>query len=146
MMSGSHENQGKKIHPDAKIPSYAHHGDAGFDVCSCEDIVINPGERKIIRTGLAFEIPDGYVALVWDKSGLAKNHGITNLAGVIDCGFRGESCVLLYNVSEEPFIIEKGNKIAQVLIKKVERAEFEEVGELNETSRAGGGWGSTGIK
>jgi dUTP pyrophosphatase len=136
----------KKIHPEAKIPSYAHPGDAGFDVHACEDLVLNPGERKLVTTGLAFEIPDGFVALVWDKSGLAKNHGITNLAGVIDSGFRGESNVLLYNISDKPFTIEKGNKIAQILIKRVERAEFEEADELSDTSRGAGGWGSTGIK
>jgi dUTP pyrophosphatase len=136
----------KKVRPDATIPSYAHPGDAGFDVHACEDMIINPGERKLVSTGLSFEFPEGFVALVWDKSGLAKNHGITNLAGVIDSGFRGESHILLYNISDKPFSIEKGNKIAQILIKRVERAEFEEVEELSDTSRGQGGWGSTGIK
>ncbi len=136
----------KKLHPDAKIPSYSHPGDAGFDVHACEEVVINPGERKMVGLGLVFEIPEGFVGLVWDKSGLAKNHGITSLAGVVDSGFRGESQVLLYNISNKPFVVEKGSKVAQILIKRIELAEFEEIDELTETSRGEGGWGSTGLK
>ncbi|MFA5934208.1 MAG: dUTP diphosphatase [Candidatus Paceibacterota bacterium] len=136
----------KKIHPDAKVPTYAHHGDAGFDVYACEEAALEPGERRTIRLGIAIEIPHGYVGLVWDKSGLAKNHGIINLAGVIDSGFRGESMILLHNLSDKLYEIQKHDKIAQMLIQPVEIVEIEEAEELSESSRGEGGWGSTGKK
>ena len=135
----------RKVHPDATIPAYTHPGDAGFDVCAVEEMMIAPGERKMIPIGLAFEIPEGHVLLVWDKSGLAKNHGLTNLAGVIDAGFRGESSVLVFNSSDVPYEVKKGQKIAQMLLQKVERAELVEADALSETSRGEGGWGSTGV-
>ncbi|MBU1727696.1 dUTP diphosphatase [Patescibacteria group bacterium] len=136
----------KKLREDAKLPEYAHHGDAGFDIYGMEHIEIKPGERKMIPTGLSFEVPEGHVMLVWDKSGLAKNFGLHNLAGVIDSGFRGEVNILIINHGSEVHVFEKHDKIAQALIQKVERVEFEEVDGLSETLRGGGGWGSTGKK
>ena len=134
----------KKLNPQAKIPSYAHEGDAGLDIHSIEDLTILSNERKLIATGISMALPDGYVSLVWDKSGLAAKNGITVLGGVIDSHYRGEYKIILFNTTKEPFEIKKGDKIAQILIQKVERAIIEEVAELEETSRGFGGFGSTG--
>ena len=134
------------LKPEAKIPAYAHSGDAGFDLYTIDFVEIQPGERKKIPLGLAFEIPDGYVGLVWDKSGLADRFGIHGLAGVIDCGYRGEVSVMLLNAGKEMASFEPGMKIAQMLIQKVEQVQFEEVKELSNTTRGVGGWGSTGMK
>ncbi len=134
----------KKLNPLAQIPTYAHLGDAGFDVRAIENTVIKPGERKGIPTGLALEIPEGHVGLVWDKSGLALKNGITNFAGVIDAGYRGEWSVVLYNAGAEDFVINAGDKLAQMLIQKIERVEIVEATELSDTARADGGFGSTG--
>jgi len=134
----------KKLHPDAIIPRYAHHGDAGMDLFSVEDVVIKAGERAIVKTGISIEFEEGYVALVWDKSGLAGKSGIKTMAGVLDSEYRGEYLIVLFNTSKEDFEIKKGNKIAQLLIQKVERAEIEEVENLSETKRGGGSFGSTG--
>jgi dUTP pyrophosphatase len=134
----------KKMRPDAKLPSYAHPGDAGMDLYSAETATIKPGERRKIPTGISVELPHGYVGLVWDKSGLAANHGVTNLAGVMDAGYRGEYIVTLINVGQEPYTIETGHKIAQLLIQRIEHPDIEEVSELSESSRGEGGFGSTG--
>ena len=135
----------KKLHPEAIIPSYAHPGDAGLDLYSCEDKLIKAGEREIISTGIAIEIPEGYVALVWDKSGLAGNAGIKTMAGVGDSGYRGEYKIVLFNTSKEDYYVKKSQKICQILIQPVEKAEIEEVSELSETSRGENGFGSTGM-
>lgn len=134
----------KKLYPDAIVPSYAHPGDAGMDIFSYETVTIKPGERKKIATGVAIELPEGYVSLVWDKSGLASNHGLTNLAGVIDAGYRGEYFITLLNIGAEAYTIEKGHKIAQILIQKVEHPEIKVVEKLSESARGVGGHGSTG--
>ena len=134
----------KRILNDAILPSYAHGGDAGMDIFSCEDIAIFPGERKKISTGIKMEIPENYVGLVWDKSGLAVNYGIKTMAGVVDSGYRGEIMVVLINLSNEKFEIKKGQKIAQILIQKIEKAEIIEDGELSKTARNEDGFGSTG--
>ena len=134
----------KKIHPDAKLPSYAHEGDAGLDVFSCEDYVLGPGERKLFKTGVSVEFDKNHVALVWDKSGLAAKKGIKTMAGVIDCGYRGEWMITLLNTSNEDHEVKIGDKIAQVLIQPVVSANIEEVKELNDSSRGEGGFGSTG--
>lgn len=133
----------KKLHSDAIIPKYAHDGDAGMDLFSIEDLILKPKHRAIVRTGLSIEFPKGYVALMWDKSGIAKE-GVTTLAGVGDAGYRGEYKIVLYNLSSKKYEIKKGQKIAQILIQKVESPEIEEVDELSETSRGTGGFGSTG--
>jgi dUTP pyrophosphatase len=133
----------KKINPDAVIPKYAHVGDAGMDLFSVEDLILKPKHRAIVKTGLSIEFPKEYVALMWDKSGIAKE-GITTLAGVGDSGYRGEYKIVLINLSSENYEIKKGQKIAQLLIQKIETPEVEEVSELSETSRGKGGFGSTG--
>jgi dUTP pyrophosphatase len=134
----------KKLNPEAKIPSYAHPGDAGMDVFALEDIVLKPGEPNRIRTGISLEIPVGYVGLVWDKSGLSTGHGLKTLAGVVDAGYRGELQIGLINLLTESYELKKHDKIAQMLIQSVEQPEVEEVSELSETSRGEGGFGSTG--
>ena len=136
----------KKLDPDAKMPSYAHAGDAGMDIYSNETVTIKPGEALKVKTGIAFEIPEGFVGLMWDKSGIAFNHKLKTLSGVIDSGYRGESLVSLINLGAEPYIIEKGHKIVQMLIQKVECPEIIEAESLSETSRGAGGFGSTGKK
>ena len=135
----------QKILAEAIIPHYAHPGDAGMDIFSAEDAVIKAGERRSVRTGVKMELPEGFVGLIWDKSGLALKNGIETMAGVIDSCYRGEIEIVLVNLSEQDYKIEKGQKIAQMLIQKVERAEIEEVEDLNETSRGAGGFGSTGL-
>lgn len=134
----------KKLHPDAKVPKYAHKGDAGFDLCASEDTLVKRGERISVPTGIAMEIPDGYVGLVWDKNGLSVINGIKTIAGVIDSTYRGEILVAVTNHGDRNHIFEKGQKIAQMLIQKVETAEFEEVNELSKTTRGEGRLGSTG--
>ncbi len=134
----------KKLSPDAKAPSYSHPGDAGMDLYASQEVKIARGGIARIATGLAMEIPDGYAGLVWDKSGLSTAHGIKTLAGVIDSGYRGEIQVGLINLGNEDVVIAKHQKVAQLLIQKVERADFEETDMLNDTSRGAGGFGSTG--
>lgn len=135
----------KKLHPDAKVPAFAHPGDAGMDLYSVADMTLTPGERGSVPTGIAIELPDGYVSLVWDKSGPSHKFGVKTLGGVLDSGYRGEYLIGLINLGQEPFEIRKGQKVAQLLIQKVERPEIEEAAELGDTSRGAGGFGSTGV-
>jgi dUTP pyrophosphatase len=134
----------KKIHPDAKIPQYAHAGDAGMDLFTVEPFELEPGERKSVPLGFSMEIPEGCVGLIWDKSGLSHKYGIKNFGGVIDAGYRGEMHVGVMNLSDKFFSFEKGHKIAQLLVQKIEQVEFEETEMLSETSRGGNGFGSSG--
>lgn len=134
----------QKLNPDATLPSYAHPGDAGLDLHTIEDHEMQPKERHVFKTGIALEIPEGYVGLIWDKSGLAGKHGLHHFAGVIDSTYRGEIQVVIYNSNQEPYQFKKGDKIAQLLIQKMEKAELEEVTELSPTTRADQGWGSSG--
>lgn len=134
----------KKINPEAKLPSYAHPGDVGLDLYSLEDCVLKSGERTIFFVGFAMEFPEGYAAIVKDKSGLPKNHGIHTMGGVYDAGYRGEYNVNLINLGNEPYEIKKGDKIAQLVIFPVVIAKLMEVSELSETSRGEGRFGSTG--
>ena len=110
----------KKLHPDAKIPKYAHHDDAGFDLFTPENFIIKKGERFGVPTGIAMEIPEGYVGLIWDKSGIAIKHGMKTLGGVIDSTYRGEVLVGMINLSGSDYVFEKGHKIAQMIIQKKE--------------------------
>ena len=126
------------------IPQYAHAGDAGADITASEKIAIPPRERTLVSTGVRLEIPEGYVGLLWPRSGLAVKKGIDCGAGVIDSHYRGEVKVLLFNHSDNEFQIEPGDRIAQILIQKVERVEFHLVDQLNETARSDAGFGSTG--
>jgi len=136
----------KKLHPEAKIPQFALAGDAGMDLFSVVDVVMKPGERISCPTGIAMKIPEGYVALFWDKSGPSHKFGIKTLGGVIDSNYAGEWLVGLVNLGQDDYAIEVGQKIAQVLIQKVECPEIEVVEQLEQTNRGSGGFGSTGIK
>ncbi len=135
----------KKLHPDAKIPNFAHPGDAGMDLYSVANLTLKPGERASVPTGIAIALPDGYVGLMWDKGGPSHKFGVKTLGGVVDAGYRGEYLVGLVNLSQEDFEIKVGQKIAQLLIQKVEHPEVEEVAELDETARGDGRFGSTGV-
>ncbi|MDE2188151.1 MAG: dUTP diphosphatase [Patescibacteria group bacterium] len=134
----------KKIHPDAIIPSHAHAGDAGLDLYTVEAFELEPGERKSIPLGIAMEIPEGYVGLLWDKSGLSHKYGIKSFGGVIDSGYRGEWHAGVMNLSDKYFKFEKGQKVIQLLIQKVEYVDFDEVAELSDSTRGDKGFGSTG--
>lgn len=137
----------KKLSPLALIPQYQTSQSAGFDLHSIEDVMLLPGERKLISTGLSFEIPQGYEIQIRPRSGLAYKHGISvlNSPGTIDSDYRGEIKVLLINYSDEEFEIKLGDRIAQAIIQKVIQAQFIEVDSLNNTERGDGGFGSTGV-
>ena len=134
----------KKITPEAKAPAYAHPGDAGMDLFACADMSLAPGETKPVPTGIQMAIPQGYVGLVWDKSGISLK-GVHRLAGVVDAGYRGEVRVVMVNLGTEPFEIKSGMKIAQMLIQPVEAPTIVESDTLDDTSRGAGGFGSTGL-
>jgi len=133
----------KKIHPEARLPVYQHSGDAGLDLFSAVDEVLGAGELKAVPTGIQMAIPEGYVGLIWDKSGISLQ-GVHRLAGVVDAGYRGEVKVVMINLGREPFAIKRGMKIAQLLIQPVVTAEVTETADLDDTSRGEGGFGSTG--
>ena len=141
------EVETKKISPDAKDLSYAHEGDSGVDLYSTIDIVLKPMQIAMVPTGLQIAIPQGYEAQIRPKSGLAANSGITvlNTPGTIDAGYRGEVKVILINLGNAEYRVEKGKKIAQLVFAKVEHARFAYVEELDKTSRGSGGFGSTGL-
>ncbi|MDP2918328.1 MAG: dUTP diphosphatase [bacterium] len=134
----------KKLNESVKLPTYAHAGDAGLDLFSLEDFELLPGSRYNFFVGFALEFSDGYVAIVKDKSGLPKNYGLHVLGGVFDSCYRGEYNVTLINLGAEPHQILTGDKIAQLLIIPCERAEFEETGELSDSQRGEGRFGSSG--
>lgn len=135
--------QFKKMHPDAIIPTRANPGDAGFDLTSIETCVIGSGRRKLIDTGLQVAIPDGWVGFVKSRSGMAVNLCVDAEAGVIDSGYRGPLKVLLHNSDDSHAGFEAGHKIAQLVVVPY-MGEAEEVGELSDTVRGEGGFGSTG--
>lgn len=134
----------KKLHPAATIPIFAHATDAGMDLCTTEAVTIEPGASAAVSTGLAFAIPEGYVGLIWDKSGVAIKRNIKTKAGVIDAGYRGEVFIGVFNIGTETQTFNVGDKVAQMLIQKIEQPTFVEVTELDETPRGTGGFGSTG--
>jgi dUTP pyrophosphatase len=136
----------RKLNDQAQLPSRAHDSDAGWDVRSAETCVIEPGERRMVATGLAMALPDRWSCLVLARSGLAAKHGImvANGPGLIDAGYRGEVKVILYNSGSEAFEISTGDLIAQLLFQPVFDIELEEAGQLDETERTGG-FGSTGV-
>jgi len=135
----------KKLYPDAILPTRAHASDAGLDLYSYIDNIIHPGEVRRVHTGISVQIPEGYVGLIWPRSGLAIKNNIDVMGGVIDAGYRGEIVVLLINHSlDEPFQINYGDKIAQLLIQSVELLDVEEVGSLDDADRGDKGFGSTG--
>ena len=137
----------KKIHPDAFLPEYAHgpDEDAGMDLRAVGRVVLQPGEAQAVPTGLTVEVPSGYEAQVRPRSGLALKHSITvpNSPGTIDPGYRGELRVILLNLGSSPYVVEKGDKIAQMVIARYEAIEWEE-GELKDSARGAGGFGSSG--
>ena len=126
------------------IPKYAHTGDAGADLTASQKMLIPPRDRLLVTTGIHLEIPEGHVGLIWPRSGLAVKKGIDCGAGVIDSHYRGEVKVLLFNHSDNAFQIEQGDRIAQLLIQKVERVQFLPADQLSETTRGQMGFGSTG--
>jgi dUTP pyrophosphatase len=137
----------KRLDPDIPLPSYAKAGDAGADLATRIDFTIKPGERILVPTGISIALPDGYVALVHPRSGLAVKHGISivNTPGTVDAGYRGELQVILINLDQSQSIsFRKGDRIAQLVIQQVERATFTEVSELPGSDRSTGGFGSTG--
>jgi dUTP pyrophosphatase len=137
----------RRLDPDLPLPAYAHPGDAGADLVAAEDVVLAPGERRLVPTGIAIALPDGYVGLVHPRSGLAHRLGVTvlNAPGTVDAGYRGEIKVNLVNHDPAATVkISRGDRIAQLLVQRVERAAFRPVDELPETVRGAGGHGSTG--
>ena len=133
--------------PAAQLPAYAHPGDAGMDVRSLEEVTLAPGARALVHTGLVLMLPPDAEAQVRPRSGLALKHGITvlNTPGTIDAGYRGEVGVILINLGAEPFTVETGMKIAQIVVSPVAQAEIVEVASVDATDRGAGGFGSTGI-
>jgi dUTP pyrophosphatase len=134
----------KKLKEGAKLPTHGHPGDAGMDFYSARDVVFPPGKQERVHTGVAIEIPEGHVGLVWDKSGISFNMGLKVMGGVIDSGYRGEIIMNLLNVSDKEVFMEKGHKIAQMLIQKFEHCDIVEVDEISQTVRGEGREGSTG--
>lgn len=136
----------QRLDPDLPVPAYAHPGDAGLDLVSRTGVAIAPGERVLVPTGIAIALQPGLVGLVHPRSGLAVKRGITviNAPGTIDAGYRGEICVGLVNLGQEPQTIERGDRIAQLVIQRVEVATLIEVDRLPGTARGDGGFGSTG--
>jgi dUTP pyrophosphatase len=130
--------------PGGSPPEYASAGAAGADLRASEAVTILPGARAAVPTGVRLQIPPGHVGLVWPRSGLAVRHGIDTLAGVIDSDYRGEVRVVLVNHGEEAFRVLPGDRIAQLLVQRVERAAFVAAPAIDETERGGGGFGSTG--
>jgi dUTP pyrophosphatase len=126
------------------LPEYGSDGAAGADLRASESVVIPPGGRAAVPTALRLEIPPGHAGLVWPRSGLAVRHGIDTLAGVVDSDYRGEVRVVLVNHGDQPFAIAVGDRVAQLLVQRVERAAFRVADEVGDTGRGSGGFGSTG--
>ncbi|MFA6888246.1 MAG: dUTP diphosphatase [Candidatus Woesearchaeota archaeon] len=137
-----------KLDKTLPTPFYAHHGDAGMDLYSAVELVLNPGERAIVPTGLKIAIPYGFEVQIRPRSGLAAKHGISivNAPGTIDHQYRGELGIIMINHGKDPFPVKKGERVAQMIFNKIEFAYLEEVEELSSTERGLGGFGSTGTK
>ncbi len=136
----------KKLREDAKLPTHGHPGDAAMDFYCVEDVVFPPGKQERVHTGVAIEIPEGHVGLIWDKSSISFNLGLKVMGGVIDAGYRGEIIMNLLNVSNKEVLMAKGYKIAQMIVQKFEHCDILEVQELSGTVRGEGREGSTGHK
>ena len=137
----------QRLDGELPLPSYAHAGDAGADLYAAEDVELKPGERAVVGTGVAIALPDGYAAFVHPRSGLAAKHGVTlvNAPGTVDAGYRGEIKVTLINTdAKEPFRLRRGDRVAQLVVQRVERAAFYEVERLPGSVRGANGFGSTG--
>lgn len=137
----------QKLHKDAIVPQYAHPDDSGMDLYALEPAVVPVGGRKLVKTGISIQLPLGTEAQVRPRSGLALKHGIsiTNAPGTVDEGYRGDVGVILENRGSDPFIVDRGMKIAQLVIAPVLRPQIEVVEDLSETERGAGGFGSTGV-
>jgi dUTP pyrophosphatase len=135
----------KKLHPDAILPSYAHgpHEDAGLDLRAVEQVVLTPGAARAVATGIAIELPPGHEAQVRPRSGLALNHSVTANFGTVDPGYRGEIRVILFNLGRDDYAVQKGDRIAQLIVSRYEAVEWME-GELGDSARGAGGFGSSG--
>ncbi len=136
----------KKLHKDAKLPTHGHPGDAGMDFYCAQDVLFPPGKQERVHTGIAIEIPEGHVGLIWDKSSISFNLGLKVMGGVIDSSYRGEIIMNLLNVSSKEVLMSKDHKIAQMVIQKFEHCDILEVDKLSETVRGEGREGSTGHK
>ena len=139
----------RRLSDDVTLPSYAHKGDAGLDLRSTETVTLQPLERRLVSTGLAVAIPDGYAGLVLPRSGLALKKGlcVANTPGLIDAHYRGELKVIALNVDPENSVtIEAGDRIAQLVIQRVPEVQIVEVNELDDTDRGDGGFGSSGVR
>ena len=137
----------RRLDPDLPLPAYAHPGDAGADLRAASDVVLPPGGRATVGTGMAIAVPEGFAAFVHPRSGLASRHGITvvNAPGTVDAGYRGEVRVVLLNTDpSEPFTVRRGDRIAQLVVQPVTRVRFADAAELPPTPRGEGGFGSTG--
>jgi len=137
----------KRLDPSVELPSYAREDDAGLDLRAAHEAGLEPGARGLVGTGLAVAIPPGFAGLVLPRSGLALSLGVTvlNAPGLVDAGYRGELKVLLVNHGDAAVTVRRGDRIAQLVIQRVERAELIEVGELPASERGAGGFGSTGV-
>jgi len=136
-----------RLHPEAQLPVQAYAGDAGLDLAACERVELAPGARAVVGTGIAVAIPPGHAGLIVPRSGLAARHGLgkVNAPGLIDEGYRGEVKVMLINLDPaEPVTLRRGDRIAQLVVQRVERARFVEVERLPGSDRGDGGYGSTG--
>ncbi len=136
-----------RLDPQVPLPRYARPGDAGADLVAAEDVDLAPGERAMVRTGIAIALPEGYAAFVHPRSGLAATHGVTlvNAPGTIDSGYRGEIQVIMLNTDPvRPVTFRRGDRIAQLVVQRVEHATFREVAALPGSARGAGGFGSTG--
>lgn len=134
----------KKLKENAKLPTHGHPGDAGIDFYSTHKVVFMPGKQERVSTGVAIEIPEGHVGLIWDKSSISFNMGLKVMGGVIDSGYRGEIIMNLLNVTDKEVTLEEGHKIAQMLIQRFEDCDIVEVDEISNTVRGQGREGSTG--
>jgi dUTP pyrophosphatase len=135
----------RRLRPDAQVPRQAYEGDAGLDLAACDPVLLAPGERAVVPTGLAVEIPEGYAGFVQPRSGLAVRHGIgiVNSPGLIDSGYRGEIRVVLLNTGDEPFRVESGMRVAQLVVVPVAAVRLIEVDELAASERGSRGFGSS---
>src|ERR1700760_3060921 len=136
-----------RLDPAVPLPAYARTGDAGADLAAAEDVDLAPGERAVVRTGIAVALPEGYAGFVHPRSGLAARHGVTlvNAPGTIDAGYRGEIKVILLNTdTSRPVALRRGDRVAQLVVQRVENVTFREVAALPESVRGDGGFGSTG--
>ncbi|WP_051002479.1 dUTP diphosphatase [Magnetospirillum molischianum] len=135
----------KKLDPAAVIPSYGSAGAAGMDLSSIEETIVAPGDRRLVKTGIAGAVPSGFYARIAPRSGLALKHGIDVLAGVVDEDYRGEIGVILINTGQTSFVVKAGDRIAQLIVEQIGRPAPIEVDDLPDTVRGAGGFGSTGV-